>query len=96
MHLNSSQTVAWHDSGGEMHGAGLTRTRWHSGGGCLGVVTCSKNRLQLVVEESAISAGQIAVILTSHAYTAHHNKNFAGNSHQHCVDAQAQIEGFLC
>jgi hypothetical protein len=34
MHLNSSQTVAWHDSGGEMHGAGLTCTRWHSGGGC--------------------------------------------------------------
>ena len=52
----------------------------------VGLGTDAKNRVQLVVEEYPISAGPTAVIMTSHACTAHQNKHFAGNLPAHYVN----------
>ena len=88
-HLNSKQTATWHGSGGEMHGAGLTRTRWH----CRACphLLYRKIPFELLNEESAISAGQTAVKLTSHTCTAHHNKHFAGNFRQLYLRTQSNV-----
>ena len=43
------------------------------------VLTCSKNQLVGLLEESTLSAGQNAAIATTEACTAHGNNDFAGD-----------------